>query len=110
MTDNELIAEFDGWTHFPTPKAKGKGYWSYPSRGYAHFGSDAFRYDTSWDWLMPVVEKINTMEASEFNYDVARMTEFRLRKESLQKLSITTPIDVVRREVVEFAKFYQQKP
>lgn len=27
-----------------------------------------FKYDTSWDWLMPVVEKIESLDLSEYGY------------------------------------------
>lgn len=97
-TENELIAEFDGWTHFPTPKAKGKGYWSYPSRGYAHFGSDAFRYDTSWDWLMPVVEKIGNLN---MQYEFGLATHY-------SAPNPFGPIEGFYQYVVEFIRWYNQ--
>ncbi len=55
---NELIAKFHGWKHIPTPKEKGKGYWDFHKWGRAQYSSDAFQYHKSWDWLMPVMEKI----------------------------------------------------
>lgn len=60
MTDNELIAEFMGMSSFktehdtfwhPTEKASPEN-WKYHSLDLDHF------YEKSWDWLMPVVEKI----------------------------------------------------
>src|SRR5687767_1323547 len=55
-TDNELIAEFMGGTigkrlsrvhinNLPEPD----------------YHADELKYDTSWDWLMPVVEKCKTL-------------------------------------------------
>lgn len=58
MTDNELIAEFHGWKHSPTPKGKGAGLWNFPEWGKSAYKSNAFCYNDSWDWLMAVVEKI----------------------------------------------------
>ncbi len=63
MTDNELIAEFMGH-EFEVASGKWcmqiegspKGHWLYCNI------SDEFKYSTSWDWLMPVVEKIGKME------------------------------------------------
>jgi hypothetical protein len=52
-TDNELIASFMGF-EIRRPEYR----LSKPEV----FSNDAWRevkYDTSWDWLMPVVEKIN---------------------------------------------------
>lgn len=54
----KIIAEFDGWKHYPTPKQTGKGYWNFPEKGYSQWSLDEMKYHTSWDWLMPVVEKI----------------------------------------------------
>ena len=54
--DNQLIAEF-------------LGYRTFTARGYVliHYADDNVwpaidtHYHTSWDWLMPVVEKINSL-------------------------------------------------
>jgi hypothetical protein len=54
---NRIIALFHGWKHSPTPKNKGKGYWSFPEWGKAHWGNDFFEYHYSWDWLMPAWKK-----------------------------------------------------
>jgi hypothetical protein len=50
MKDNKLIAEFMGDTFYPEPQ-----HW-YDSHG--SFIGDTLKYHTSWDWLMPVVRKI----------------------------------------------------
>jgi len=47
MTDNALIAEFMG----VITNKEG-------THTSMHFGNKKLIYDTSWDWLMPVVEKI----------------------------------------------------
>ena len=54
-TDNEFIAEFMGL------KENAQGYWTIPD--YHLKGGESFKllYDTSWDWLMPVVEKIESL-------------------------------------------------
>lgn len=52
-TDNELIAEFMGWQPRPANNQK---YWM----GNEEVDSRLFSaYERSWDWLMPVVEKIS---------------------------------------------------
>jgi hypothetical protein len=52
-TDNELIAEFMGLPRTGEPDSK-----SFVTRkGNTHLNS--LEYHTSWDWLMPVVEKIH---------------------------------------------------
>ncbi len=49
MSDNELIAIFMGWR----PTVDGDG-WYEPNLAFR----DTLLFDESWDWLMPVVEKI----------------------------------------------------
>lgn len=63
---NRLIAEFHGWKHFPTRKQKGKGYWDFPEWHKASWNADSFEYHRSWDWLMPVVEKIADTPMEDF--------------------------------------------
>ena len=46
MNDNKLIAEFMGYK--VGERRRGGGY----------MPENEMKYDTSWDWLMPVVEKI----------------------------------------------------
>lgn len=91
MTDNELIAEFMGFPAWET---------------YVDFGGmreekkrlRKMQYHTSWDWLMPVVEKI----ANELEKDWPRASDGAL------SLRIGTPISVVYANVVEFIKWYNQ--
>jgi hypothetical protein len=54
---NEVIAVFDGWTHKPTLKGKGKGLWYRLPKGQAAWSSSAFQYHTSWDWLIEACKK-----------------------------------------------------
>jgi len=64
MNDNELIAEFMGWKCYPENKSYSYPQWYKPDpkdlrkkgqwKGYPH----QLAFDLSWDWLMPVVEKI----------------------------------------------------
>lgn len=72
MTDNELIAEFMGVDHHPLTN----------------------KYDTSWDWLMPVVEKIGKQYIPT---DLA-----------INRITIFEPIEGVYSAVVQFIKWYNQ--
>ena len=48
MENNKLIAEFMGWK-------PNEHHWCLN-------GDKDLQYDTSWDWLMPVVEKIESLK------------------------------------------------
>ena len=49
--NNKIIAEFMDYTHVLLPVSVGLEY----------YDGDEMEYHTSWDWLMPVVEKIEDM-------------------------------------------------
>jgi hypothetical protein len=54
MNDNKLIAEFMGMT-YGDPNDN-----SVMTQGSEVIPIESMEYHTSWDWLMPVVEKIET--------------------------------------------------
>ena len=56
MKDNKLIAEFMGYICSGDDE-----YLIHPETNYDHSINDEdwFLYSTSWDWLMPVLKKIN---------------------------------------------------
>jgi len=94
-TDNELIAEFMGWESFK------EDLWHDPKSPkimdlYEHY---EMRWKTSWDWLMPVIQKIDLLNQQDpislENYDVAYMP-------------LSTPINEVYEDVIEFIKWYNQ--
>ena len=99
-TDNELIAEFMG---FDCNR-------SIPGHGgtvIVTLTEKDCRYHTSWDWLMPVVEKISSMyypKGLEDNplYHV----EF---AHALLSLPIDSSIQEVYNEVVRSIKWYKEK-
>ena len=57
MKDNKLIAEFMG----ESPK----GFYEKIEDGY-----NKIPYAESWDWLMPVVEKINTLDNCKYQLEI----------------------------------------
>lgn len=100
-TDNELIAEFMGATPCIV-RVKSIG----DERGYEcddfKLPTDELRYHTSWNWLMPVVEKILEIvdeETREINSEGLAIFE----------LAIGTPISEVYKAAVEFIKFYNSQ-
>jgi len=63
--NNKLIAEFMGWIRRPLPVyMKGEEIWMGPGGATTKgscgiLGEECFHY--SWDWLMPVVERIESL-------------------------------------------------
>lgn len=58
-TDNELIAEFmGGYNYDPDTRVLGL---NIPHMDDQWFDIKEIQYHTSWDWLMPVVEKIESL-------------------------------------------------
>lgn len=63
MTDNELIAQFMGLVRLESDATYNLPQYYRPEKDKRKKGSfvgypDQLKYATSWDWLMPVVEKI----------------------------------------------------
>jgi hypothetical protein len=92
-TDNELIAEFMGsrvklWDGVPRIKTAKHGLQSVWSE---------LQYDKSWDWLMPVVEKIDGI----YDYD-------RSMYNRVVELPVSTPINEVYKAVVQFITWYNE--
>jgi hypothetical protein len=113
MTDNELIAGFHGWTHIPTPKGKGKGYWNFPEDRKAQWNSDAFQYHKSWDWLMPVVQKIKEITPEiRIPRDLDSLRDGTHGSEpyfDVVAMPICTPINEIYEAVVKFIKWYNSR-
>ncbi len=85
MKDNELIAEFMG---LPLTK-------SLPSftGGFKDEPFMRWKYNQSWDWLMPVVEKISGLHLNDY----------------VTTLPLSTDIKTAHKAVVEFIKWYNQQ-
>lgn len=73
MENNKLIAEFmgkSGSVDFHDGKGYIPIYWYNGING-GHktpYKEDELEYHESWDWLMPVVEKIESLDLSEYGY------------------------------------------
>lgn len=104
MTDNELIAEFMKLDKHPNNQ---RAYWVEDQDCYLTF--DNLQFHKSWNQLMPVVEKIASIPAREFNYDVTKMTQLRLNKDQILTLPIICPIDVLYKKIIDFLKWYNQQ-
>ena len=92
MNDNKLIAEFMGLDSFKDSLAS-------LHQGKINVDVDVYeqaQYHTSWDWLMPVVDKIEQV-----NEGVP---------EQMLHVSLYSTIDEVYNSVVEFIKLINTQP
>jgi hypothetical protein len=105
MENNKLIAEFMGIK--PTKGVSHK--WHYSDSPYISINSDRYeevvnaitdyaKYNSSWDWLMPVVEKMN---------NVPEWDEWSIGDLSICLVSASI-VDTYN-EVVRFIKWYNKQ-
>lgn len=90
---NKLIAEFMEW------EISGPGFASgyvNPHNTYCHF--EDLKFHSSWDWLMPVVEKCLTISVESEEYEI----HYAFIHDALWSINIKSVFD----EVVEFIKWY----
>lgn len=63
LEGNKLIAEFMGWQN------NGDRYFDKPNNKTFLLYPNEMKFNSSWDWLMPVVEKIETFEDSTDDFE-----------------------------------------
>lgn len=71
---------------------------------------DTVLFKTSWDWLMPVVEKIESMEDFRFNMTIEQSFCTVIENHTSNDITATdgnTKIEAVYNAVVEFIKWYR---
>ena len=67
-------------------------------------------YHTSWDWLMPVVEKIESISDTELTCMTAEIKEYQFQIYlSNTCLRGTNKLELIYQAVVEFIKWYNQQ-
>lgn len=110
--ENKLIAEFMGYKHSIEPRDKPFWLFEPVSSMQSCFDTDVFRdadnnyflhpkYHTSWDWLMPVVEKIKTDTYENFALEAIKVSPaYTLH---------TCDIQAVYTAVISFINWYNQQ-
>lgn len=100
-TDNELIAEFMGGQFLD-------------SKNWHELHHKEMPFEKSWDWLMPVIQKIEQIHSSTFKYDIEEIKQNRWPKDKEYTdvicLPICTPMVESYQEVVKFIKWYNSTP
>lgn len=101
-TDNELIAEFDDKMVWYVPS--NKKYDAYWKRDGMQIKLEKMKYSISWDWLMPVVEKIRVVGETSIIPNIAG----RVLKD-IAEFSIITDKESIYKAVVKFIKWYNEQ-
>lgn len=97
LTDNEIIAEFMDGFRLKIPR----NMWYIRSRNET-IDSNNMKYNSSWDWLMPVVERIK------IKYVVnPKLNENYFR--SVLDSKVTTSIEILHQRVVRFIRWYNSQ-
>lgn len=107
MNSNKLIAEFMGMT-YGDPNDDSVMIQTTP-QGNEVVPIESMEYHTSWDWLMPVVEKIESLRdpngnAYRFSID---MCNAQIEGTTIGVLGGAYKLDTVYKAVVQFIKNYK---
>ena len=102
MKNNKLIAEFMG---IESDNAKMRGH-LYECPVTAEYVS-TLEYQTSWDWLIPVMKKIDSYVNEEMSF--AEFDDYRNKYRFIADISIHNDISDVYNQVVEFIKSYNKE-
>ena len=114
-TDNELIAEFIGLEY--APKDKRWDDWFDKNGTRITYGIRIpLQYDTSWDWLMPVVEKIENFifdENNSYNVTIGSTNYCVIQDSNGDTIEIikdngNSKLDTTYQAVVEFINQYNK--
>lgn len=106
--NNKLIAEFMGYEVLYRPN----------SNGFIEISDtelcdvDDLMYHTSWDWLMPVVEKIESLSIVSFEKNLQEDGDYQCLFTNGYEILIChyadTSIEATYKAVVEFIKWYNK--
>lgn len=107
MTDNELIAEFMGY------KKDSSGLYLIHSHAVGRlsslFSPDHLAYNTSWDWLMPVCQKISSLKPiTIYKNGTESITDWINKQRKMRQGAIQFDIIICFSGVVEFIKWYNE--
>jgi hypothetical protein len=115
MNDNELIAEFMAVKKEVNEMERTQYLLITAPKGFAGnwYESGLTGYHESWDWLMPVVDKIDKLHDEKFKYDSIEIAKGNWPKDEKYMDIIAAPLNTTINEVyeniVEFIKWYNQE-
>lgn len=108
MSNNELIAEFIGAEQYGSDSIGIM--WRFNDG--VDVAVEDLKYDVSWDWLMPIVEKIERLFVEQVDQhnkvdESAREADIEFSK--VVCLNITAGIEFTYKAVVQFIKWHNSK-
>ncbi len=104
--NNILIAEFMGLKTLTRKEAEGK--WEILNVNEVSI-LEHQRYHLSWDWLMPVVEKIESISDTELTCMTTEIKEYQFQIYlSNTCLRDTNKLELIYQAVLEFIEWYNQ--
>lgn len=109
MTDNELIAVFMGATKHD---CRYPDCYNIPDEP-VQWQVPAMKYHKSWDWLMPVIDKIDSMMPEiKMPRDLEALKNGTHEADNymdILSLPMATKIDEVYKETIKFIKWYNER-
>ena len=112
MEDNKLIAEFMGY-HYVAETKITHDYFMVKGR---YIRPNGIKFDTDWNWLMDVVDKIESIEDGEYDVNILKngtqIINYRAGGivicDNVGEISYSEKIEHVYQAVVNFIKWYEQ--
>lgn len=123
LENNKMIAEFMGGKFIPATERSIEGFQFDDKnlKGFFHTitgngTTNPLRYDTSWDWLMPVVEKIEFTDNGVYDVNILQdgtiITDWTEQKNIIEYTAsfydIPNKITGVYMAVVQFIQWYNE--
>ena len=113
---NKLIAEFMGGKVVSNIFICNESTRTHNEKCLDHYNIAQASYDSSWDWLMPVVEKIQHLENElpariDFQIHLLGAVELHINNKRVFEMTAFEPgtlINAVYKGVIEFIKWYNQ--
>lgn len=101
---NKAIAEFMGLKTYISPHG-----FDYCNTLFilTEYGKETGKYHKSWDWIMPVVERVRGLQKDDFKDIDNQLLEN--RKAHVTHLRVTESIETIWDKCVVFAKWYNSK-
>lgn len=112
IENNKLIAEFMGglYNNQSRLSLQSNEIWL-PYHGVCNYKSDngkSLNYHSSWDWLMPVLEKIRSIDNKAKEDFKIKLLHYQRNNKTIFDLSILESKEYIYNACIEFIKWYNE--